>query len=292
MDKQNSRIISLDIEQIKNYLKDGKIRVCVIGIGRIGFPSALSFANSGLNTTGVDINLDLINQINSGEYPLKDEPDYDIIFEKVIKNKKFQAASKIEDVVPNSDVILLSLPTPIDENNVPDYSALKSVGNQLHDLISEGTLIIVESTIEPGFVENELIQIIEGKDKRLIAGKNFGIGVCPETAKDNAEGNPTIFGDGSQIRDFVYVEDVAKANLRAMESRVSEGFFNLGSGIATSILDLANMFIKASHLDLKPTFEKPLKGEIKMSQADLALIKKTLNWKPETNLEDWIKKII
>ena len=182
MDKQNSRITHLDIEQIKNYLKDGKIHVCVIGIGRIGLPTALSFANSGLNTIGVDIHLDLINKIKSGEYPLKDEPDYDIIFEKVIKNQKFQATSKIEDVVPNSDVILLSLPTPMDENNVPDYSALKSVGNQLHDLISEGTLIIVESTIEPGFVENELIQIIEGNDKRLIAGKNFGIGVCPETA--------------------------------------------------------------------------------------------------------------
>jgi len=103
---------------------------------------------------------------------------------------------------------------------------------------------------------------------------------------------PIIFGDGSQVRDFIYVEDVAKANLCAMESKASQGFFNVGSGIATSILDLANMFIKASHLDMKPVFEKPLKGEIKMSQADLTLIKKTLNWKPEINFEDWIKKII
>jgi len=77
-----------------------------------------------------------------------------------------------------------------------------------------------------------------------------------------------------------------------MESKVSEGFFNVGSGMATSILDLADMFIKASHLDLKPTFEKPLKGEVRVSQADLTLIKKTLNWEPETTLEDWIKKIV
>jgi len=103
---------------------------------------------------------------------------------------------------------------------------------------------------------------------------------------------PIIFGDGSQVRDFIFVEDVAKANLCAMESKVSEGFFNVGSGMATSILDLADMFIKASHLDLKPTFEKPPKGDVKMSLADLTLIKKTLNWEPETTLEDWIKKII
>lgn len=182
MDKQNSRIIDLDIEQIKNYLKDGKIRVCVVGIGRIGLPTALSFANSGLNTIGVDINLELIDKIKSGEYPLQDEPDYDVIFEKVTKNQKFHASSKIEEVVPKCDVVLLSLPTPMDDKNVPDYSALKEVASQLHDLLLPGSLVIVESTIEPGFVENELIPIIEGNNKKLVAGKDFGIGVCPETA--------------------------------------------------------------------------------------------------------------
>jgi len=45
-----------------------------------------------------------------------------------------------------------------------------------------GSLVVVESTIEPGFLENELIPIIEGNDKRLQSGKNFAIGVCPETA--------------------------------------------------------------------------------------------------------------
>ena len=103
---------------------------------------------------------------------------------------------------------------------------------------------------------------------------------------------PIIFGDGLQVRDFVYVKDVAKANLNAMESKVNEGFFNVGSGKATSILDLANIFIKASRLKLELKFEKPPKGDVKMSLADLTLIKKTLNWQPETKLEDWIKKVI
>jgi len=103
---------------------------------------------------------------------------------------------------------------------------------------------------------------------------------------------PIINGDGLQLRDFVYVEDVAKANLIAMESKVNKGFFNVGSGKATSILDLANMFVKASGLKLEPIFEKPQKGDARMSQADIILIKNTLNWKPEIKLEDWIKKII
>ena len=58
----------------------------MVGIGRIGLPTALSFANSGLTTFGVDINENLVNMINSGNFPLKDEPGYDEIFQTVIKN--------------------------------------------------------------------------------------------------------------------------------------------------------------------------------------------------------------
>jgi nucleotide sugar dehydrogenase len=179
---ENTKIMEMNSAELVQSIQSGKLRVCVIGIGRIGLPTALSFANSGLPTIGIDINTQLISMINSGTFPLKDEPGYDVIFENVIKDKKFTATTKIEEAVPTSDVILLSLPTPMDENKVPSYSALKSVGKQLHDLLTLGSLVIVESTVEPGFVENELIPIIEGNDGRLKAGKNFGIGVCPETA--------------------------------------------------------------------------------------------------------------
>ena len=173
---------SIDIDQFADSISTGNLKICVIGVGRIGLPTALSFAKSGLPTIGVDINSDLVNKINSNDYPLKDEPGYDIIFDQVVTNKKFHASTKIEDVVPNSNVILLSLPTPMNNQNIPDYSALKSVARQLGDLLEFNSLVVVESTIEPGFVENELIQIIESGKKHLIAGENFSIGVCPETA--------------------------------------------------------------------------------------------------------------
>jgi len=103
---------------------------------------------------------------------------------------------------------------------------------------------------------------------------------------------PTIFGDGTQTRDFVYVEDVAKANLKAMLSDVDSGFFNIGSSNAVSILELAKIMIKASGLSLEPVFSDPLEGEIKDSQADITLALKKLNWKPETKLENWINQAI
>ena len=173
--------MKLNENELIQSIQSGDLSVCVIGIGRIGLPTALSFANAGLPTVGVDINIELVEMINSKIFPLKDEPGYDVIFEKVT-NQKFNATTKIEDIVPKSDVVILSLPTPMDKNNVPDYSALLSVGKQLGQLLSNDTLVIVESTVEPGFIENDLINVIEHSDKKLVAGKDFAIGVCPETA--------------------------------------------------------------------------------------------------------------
>ena len=124
-----------NMEEVEESLNSKTLRVCVIGIGRIGLPTALSFAKSGLQTTGVDINENLVQNINSGKFPLKDEPGYDKIFDDVIKNKKFTATTNIEDAVPNSDLILLSLPTPMDEKNIPDYSALRNVGEKLSERV-------------------------------------------------------------------------------------------------------------------------------------------------------------
>ena len=170
-----------NLEDVLKSLKSQTLRVCVIGIGRIGLPTALSFAKSGLDTVGVDINENLVQNINSGNFPLKDEPGYQEIFDNVIKNKKFSATTNIEDTVPNSDLILLSLPTPMDKNNIPDYSALRTVASKLSDILSPNSLVIVESTIEPGFIEDEMVSIIT-KSGRLIASENFFIGVCPENA--------------------------------------------------------------------------------------------------------------
>jgi nucleotide sugar dehydrogenase len=178
----SKNIISLTTDEIRKSLKSGQVKVAVIGIGRIGLPTALSFANSGLPTIGVDINAELIQMINSGNYPLKDEPGFDKIFDDVIKNKKFYATTDIGEAIPKSNLVILSLPTPMDKNNIPDYSALISVVKSLSKLLKPGSLIVVESTIEPGFVENELISIIENNDQKLKIGKDFSIATCPETA--------------------------------------------------------------------------------------------------------------
>ena len=177
----NLKINMNNPENVKRSLESRTLKVCVVGIGRIGLPTALSFAKSGLETVGVDINEILVENVNSGIFPLKDEPGYEEIFHEVLKSKKFSATTKIQDAIPQSDLILLSLPTPMDENNIPNYSALKNVGEKLSELLSPKSLVIVESTIEPGFIEDDMISIIS-KSEKLKINETFFIGVCPENA--------------------------------------------------------------------------------------------------------------
>ena len=102
---------------------------------------------------------------------------------------------------------------------------------------------------------------------------------------------PVIDGDGGQLRDFVHVQDVVRATISAMEKNTGSTFINIGSGTTTSILQLANMFIKYSGLDIKPIFTDEKEGNVRASQADISLAKKLLDWKPQTTLEDWIESL-
>ena len=101
--------------------------------------------------------------------------------------------------------------------------------------------------------------------------------------------SPLINGDGLQVRDFVYVDDVVNANILAMESNIDGEFFNIGTNSVVSVLDLANMIIKFSGLKLKPIHRPPVPGDVKATQADITKAKMMLKWKPTTDLKDWLK---
>ena len=104
--------------------------------------------------------------------------------------------------------------------------------------------------------------------------------------------NPIIFGDGSQVRDFVHVSDIAKANLSAMLSKTDSGFFNIGTGLGTKIVNLAKIMIKIYGEKFDPIFQDPLEGDVKISQADMELTNNILNWKSKINLEEGLKNFI
>jgi UDP-glucose 4-epimerase len=101
---------------------------------------------------------------------------------------------------------------------------------------------------------------------------------------------PIIFGDGTHTRDFISVEDVAKANLLSMESNTDFSFLNIGTGISTSIKTLAEVMIDLSGKTLEISYDDLPLGDVKESLADVSRAKKLINWNYETSLKNGLKK--
>ncbi len=111
------------------------------------------------------------------------------------------------------------------------------------------------------------------------------------TEKICAGESPTVFGDGEQTRDFVFVKDVAHANLLAMDSDIS-GLFNIGTGIQTSLNTLADMIMNAAGKTVSMNYEPARDGDVRYSVADISLAKEKLGYVPEWDLQDGIRETV
>jgi UDP-glucose 4-epimerase len=97
-------------------------------------------------------------------------------------------------------------------------------------------------------------------------------------------GTPQVFGDGRQTRDYVYVSDVARAVLLALDR--DGGVFNVGTGSETSVLELYAAIQAAAGMEREPVFAFPRPGELQRSVLDVSLADRGLGWRPETTLRD------
>ena len=101
---------------------------------------------------------------------------------------------------------------------------------------------------------------------------------------------PTIYGDGEQTRDYIYVKDVVSALIKA--SKIEENhFLNIGTGIETSVNDLANSMKIQFKSEINPIYKPAREGELNRSVLNNTKAKKELNWKPEYSLDDGMKQV-
>jgi nucleoside-diphosphate-sugar epimerase len=117
-------------------------------------------------------------------------------------------------------------------------------------------------------------------------------GVIPKFIERLVEHKPPIiFGDGNQLRNFTFVDDVVEANMLVFESKIEHAFINIATGVMTSVKELAEIMIRLSGLSLEPIYEKAREGDIEKSQADTSLAKNLINWEPKITLEEGLEKI-
>jgi GDP-D-mannose 3',5'-epimerase len=113
--------------------------------------------------------------------------------------------------------------------------------------------------------------------------------LCRKVVEASNPGNISIWGDGKQTRSYCYIDDAVKATILLMESDFNKPL-NIGSDRLVSITELADMIIKISQKKIDKLYELEAPQGVRGRNADLTLVKKTLDWQPEVSLEEGLEK--
>ena len=147
--------------------------ICIIGLGYIGLPTASTFANMGIQVTGVDNNPDVVKSLKAGKVHIY-EPGLGEVVEKALKSGKLQVANA---PVP-ADAFIIAVPTPFYDDKKADLSYVCSAAESIVPILRPGNLVILESTSPPLTTRDRVQPILEKTGMK--AGKDFMLAYSPE----------------------------------------------------------------------------------------------------------------
>jgi UDP-N-acetyl-D-mannosaminuronic acid dehydrogenase len=191
-------------------------KVTVFGLGHIGLPTAALFANSGLQVTGVDINKKTIELVNKGISPVM-EPGLDELVKKAVESGKLSATEDGISASKESKIMIVIVPTPVDEYKKSDLAAVKSACETISKSLNKDDLVIIESTIPPKTCEDVVIPILEKNG--LKAGADFGVACTPERALPNN----TIYEMTHNARVIGGINDKSADTAVSLYEHITEG---------------------------------------------------------------------
>ena len=149
-------------------------KICIVGLGYVGLPLAARFSLKGFDVTGFDIKEERINQLLN-KIDINDDIS-DACLEILIQNSKL--TSNINEL-KGSNIFIVTVPTPINEDNTPDLNSLKDSSELVGRIMQKDSIVIYESTVYPGVTDEVCTPILEEKSS-LIFNKEFSTGYSPE----------------------------------------------------------------------------------------------------------------
>jgi len=152
-----------------------KLKIAVVGMGYVGLPLAVKFADAGYNTVGIDIDKERLDLILAGKSYIHDVSSAQL--KKVLSKKKFTATNDYGSLRV-VDVICICVPTPLDKNKQPDLSYVKYVAREIYSILRKGQMVILESTTYPGTTEEVLLKTFEKNNFKV--GKDYFLVFSPE----------------------------------------------------------------------------------------------------------------
>ena len=165
-------------QRFAGRVKNGELKVGIIGLGYVGLPTAIGFHDAGFEVWGVDVSQRTVDMVLKGENPTGD-PDVDDIV-PAPGTERWHITNSAAEAVPHCDVVLVTVPTPITHDLKPDLSYVAGAGRDVFNSIPKGsnTIVVLESTVYPGVTAQTWTPII--KELGLEIGKDLEIAYCPE----------------------------------------------------------------------------------------------------------------
>lgn len=238
-------------ETLISKLETKTATIGVVGLGYVGLPLAVEKAKAGFNVIGFDVQKEKVDKVNKGENYIGDVIQEDL--EKLVQTGKLKATfdySFIKEV----DAIAICVPTPLDIYKQPNMSYVKSSAQAIADNVTEGTLVVLESTTYPGTTEELIKPILEEKD--FIVGENLFLAYSPERVDPgnkhfNTKNTPKVVGgvteNCTKVAAAMYravlegdVHEVSSPAVAEMEKLLENTFRNINIGLANEMAILCN----------------------------------------------------
>ena len=226
-------------------------KVVIIGLGYVGLPLACLSAKKGFKTTGLDISRKIVGATNAGKSHIKDKE-----LEKNVKAVKGKLTATTDaSAIKNADFVVVCVPTPVDEQHLPDLKPLESACRSVAANLSKGTVVIIESTIYPGTIEEIVKPILESSG--LKSEKDFYLVHCPEridpgNKKWHLENIPRVIGglsDAGTKKAMKFYSKIISAQILPLKSvKESEAV----KGAENTVRDINIAFVN----ELAKSFDK------------------------------------
>jgi len=213
-------------EQILEKITSNEAIVGIIGLGYVGLPLAVSFAQANIKVIGFDKNPEKVRKINSGENYIGDITEQEL---QSVVNGEYLIATDRFDRIFECDVLIICVPTPLDIFKKPDMSYIESACREIGQNMKPGTFISLESTTYPTTTENLMMPILE-KESGFKQGVDFWLAYSPERVDPGndtykTKNTPKVLGamtdDGLEIGEAIYKKAIQNVHL-VSSPRVAE----------------------------------------------------------------------
>lgn len=239
-------------EKLLKKIEDKTLNIGVIGLGYVGLPLAVEKAKAGFHVTGFDVQEKKVHMVNQGENYIGDVIGDDL---KDVVDSGYLKATSDFSFIKDVDFIAICVPTPLDKNQQPDISYVKSSTESIAKYLKKGTVVVLESTTYPGTTEELLLPILE-EGSGLRCGEDFYLAFSPERVDPGnkwykTKNTPKVVGgvgaDATEVASTLYrsviegdIFEASSPRVAEMEKILENTYRNVNIGLVNELAIICN----------------------------------------------------